>query len=64
MYFAKWIDGPAEYIKQVDGTWKKLDPKPINVALKRLNGSQNMSAEYLNEVYFKLCFFIFFYLIM
>ena len=51
VYSAKWIDGPAKYSKQDDGTWKKLDPKPINVALKRLNGSQNMSSEYLNEVF-------------
>ena len=51
VYSAKWIDGPAEYEKQDDGTWKKLDPEPINVALKRLNGSQNMTSEYLNEVF-------------
>ena len=50
VYSAKWIDGKAKYIKY-NGTWKKLDPKPINVALKRLNGSQNMSSEYLNEVF-------------
>ena len=54
VYSAKWIDGRAKYIRR--GTWKKLDPKPINVALKRLNGSQNMSSDYLNEV-FKLCNF-------
>ena len=52
VYSAKWLDGRAMYIRR--GTWKKLDPEPINVALKRLNGSQNMSSEYLNEV-FKLC---------
>ena len=51
VYSAKWIDGGAIYKKQDDGTWKKLNPEPINVALKRLNGSQNMSAEYLNEVF-------------
>ena len=51
VYSAKWIDGPAEYEKQVDGSWKKSEPKPIIVALKRLNGSQNMSADYLNEVF-------------
>ena len=49
VYSAKWIDGRAEYTKKNNGTWKKLDPKPINVVLKRLNGSQNMSSEYLNE---------------
>ena len=57
VYSAKWIDGEAKYIKQNDGTWKKLNPEPINVALKRLNGSQNMSADYLNEV-FKLFNFV------
>ena len=56
VYSAKWADGKAKYTKQDDGTWKKLDSKPINVALKRLNGSQNMSSEYLNEV-FKIQFF-------
>src|ERR1044072_9663932 len=54
VYSAKWIDGPAEYTKQDDGSWKKLKPEPINVALKRLNGSQNM---YLREVYFILCLY-------
>src|SRR5581483_6002837 len=51
VYSAKWIDGKAGYIRQDDGSRKNLDPKPINVVLKRLNGSQNISAEYLNEVY-------------
>jgi hypothetical protein len=50
VYSAKWIDGQSIYDKQDDGSWKKRQPEPINVALKRLNGSQNMSAEYLNEV--------------
>ena len=52
VYSAKWIDGRANYYKQDDRSWKKLEPKPITVALKRLNGSQNMSAEYLNEVFY------------
>ena len=55
VYSAKWIDGKANYTKR-DGTWGKKDPEPINIALKRLNGSQNMSSEYLNEV-FKIQFF-------
>ena len=38
VYSAKWIDSQSIY-------------EPINVALKRLNGSQNMSADYLNEVF-------------
>ena len=51
VYSAKWTDGRANYTKQINGSWKKLKSEPINVALKRLNGSQNMSADYLNEVY-------------
>ena len=50
VYSATWIDGKAEYDKQDDGSRKKREPKPKKVALKRLNESQNMSAEYLNEV--------------
>ena len=52
VYSAKWLDGRAEYTKYIKRrTWKKLGPYPINVALKRLNESQNMSSEYLNEVF-------------
>ena len=58
VYSAKWIDGPAEYYKQDDGSWKKLKPAKT-VALKRLNGSQNMSAEYLNEVINMLYLYIY-----
>jgi hypothetical protein len=50
VYSAKWIDEQAKYYKR-DGSWKKEEPKPIIVALKRLNGSQNITY-YLNEVYF------------
>ena len=50
VYSATWIDGKSYYEKQDDGSWKKLDSEPMEIALKRLNGSQNMSAEYLNEV--------------
>ena len=57
VYSAKWIDGQSKYDKQRNGKWKKSKPEPVNVALKRLNGSQNMSAEYLNEVYFILYFY-------
>ncbi|GBC46690.2 kinase-like domain-containing protein [Rhizophagus irregularis DAOM 181602=DAOM 197198] len=46
VYSATWIDGKAEY----DYDWKRKEPQPIKVALKRLNGSKNMSAEYLNEL--------------
>src|SRR4051812_48388716 len=58
VYSAKWIDGRSKYTKQDDGSWKKSESEPINVALKRLNGSQNMSAEYLNEVSFIFYFYL------
>jgi len=56
VYTATWMDGPLyeRLEKQSNGSWKKLDPKPMKVALKRLNGSRKMSNEYLNEVYFSL----------
>ena len=50
VYSATWIDGRARYEKQDDGSWKKQEPEPKKVALKRLNGSQNMPDKYLNEV--------------
>ena len=56
VYSAIWMDGKANYIKQINGSLKILDSELMRVALKRLNGSQNMSAEYLNEVYFVLLF--------
>src|ERR1044072_7828269 len=40
VYSAKWIDGRAKYTRQGDDSWEKLEPEPINVALKGLNGSQ------------------------
>src|ERR1051325_5447690 len=57
VYSAKWIDGQAEYEKQDDGSWKKLEPESKIVALKGLNGSQSISADYLNEVYLILFHF-------
>ncbi|GBB96294.1 hypothetical protein RclHR1_02720009 [Rhizophagus clarus] len=51
VYSATWIDGQAKYKRQEDGSWKKLVPDPIKFALKKLNGSQNMTVEYLNEVF-------------
>ena len=57
LYSVTWIDGRANYTKQ-SGNWEKLDPEPTEVALKRLNGSQNIPAKYLNEV-----FIVYFYLI-
>ena len=57
VYSATWIDGKKYYEKQNDGSWKKTKPEPFEVALKRLNGSQNMSDKYLNEVRFILYYF-------
>src|SRR5688572_10078215 len=57
VFSAKWIDGQSKYYKQDNGSWKKSKPEPMEVALKRLNGAQNMSAEFLNEVYFILYFY-------
>ncbi|CAB4430527.1 unnamed protein product [Rhizophagus irregularis] len=50
VYSATWINGLVKYDKQDDGSWKKQESESMEVALKRLNGSQNMSAEYLNEL--------------
>jgi hypothetical protein len=58
VYSATWIDGRAKYTKQYYGSWIKEGPKSIVVALKRLNGSQNMSADYLDEVCFLYVLFI------
>ncbi|CAB5321677.1 unnamed protein product [Rhizophagus irregularis] len=49
VYSATWIDGKAIYTRN-NGSWKKGESEPIKVALKKLNGSQNMSDEYLNEL--------------
>ncbi|EXX50657.1 uncharacterized protein OCT59_012697 [Rhizophagus irregularis] len=46
VYTATWIDGKSNY----DGSWKKKEPESMEIALKRLNGSQNMSDKYLNEL--------------
>jgi hypothetical protein len=62
VFSATWIDGKSYYDKQSDGSWKKREPKPMKIALKRLNGSQNMTEKYLNEVSFyipNLIYFIF-----
>ena len=58
VYSATWIDGKSYYEDDDDGSWKKSEPNPITVALKRLNGSQNMSDKYLNEVRFYTILFL------
>ena len=59
VYSTTWIK--AYYDKQNDGSYKKRESEPKKVALKRLNGSQNMSAEFLNEVCFAYVRYDFFY---
>ncbi|GBB89795.1 hypothetical protein RclHR1_01660014 [Rhizophagus clarus] len=49
VFSATWIDGKSKYRKYDDGSYRKEEPKPLKVALKRLNESQNMSDKYLNE---------------
>ncbi|UZO25501.1 uncharacterized protein OCT59_017766 [Rhizophagus irregularis] len=46
--FLEWV--PYHLIAEYNSYWVKKEPKPIKVALKRLNGSENMSVEYLNEL--------------
>jgi hypothetical protein len=61
VYSAIWIDGRAKYFKQDDGSWiNKKEPISMKVALKSLNGSQNMSADFLNEVHFHIFLFLVF----
>ncbi|POG58513.1 uncharacterized protein OCT59_004699 [Rhizophagus irregularis] len=50
VYSAIWIDGKSNYYINNDGDYKKVEADPKRVALKRLNGSQNMSDKYLNEL--------------
>ncbi|GET66152.1 kinase-like domain-containing protein [Rhizophagus irregularis DAOM 181602=DAOM 197198] len=50
VYSAIWNNGKTKYSKQDDGSWKKEESNPIKVALKKLNGSQNMLDEHLNEL--------------
>ncbi|GES74543.1 kinase-like domain-containing protein [Rhizophagus clarus] len=50
VYSAIWIDGPSVYHKNYNGKYQKERPKPMKIALKRLNGSQNISNKYLNEL--------------
>jgi hypothetical protein len=58
VYSATWIDGKAKYIKLDDGSWKKEEPRPLKIALKKFNESRNISTEYLNEVFFTNCFLL------
>ncbi|CAB5364385.1 unnamed protein product [Rhizophagus irregularis] len=65
VYSATWIDGNSDFYKNGDGSWRKEEPEPKKIALKRLYGSQDMSNKYLNEVSFILyCFYHFYCLIL
>jgi hypothetical protein len=48
VFSATWIDGKPSYEKSTRRVTSKS--KPIKVALRRLNGSQNITEKYLNEV--------------
>ncbi|RGB42196.1 kinase-like domain-containing protein [Rhizophagus diaphanus] len=48
IYSATWIDGEAEYEKQDDRSWKKREPEPMEVALKRLK----IHWKFIKEEYF------------
>ncbi|GBB89033.1 hypothetical protein RclHR1_01570005 [Rhizophagus clarus] len=56
VYSATWIDGKSGYFRY-EGGWKKSEPDPIKVALKQLNDSQNISADYLNELKTHWCLY-------
>ncbi|PKC54905.1 hypothetical protein RhiirA1_429755, partial [Rhizophagus irregularis] len=50
VYSATWIDGKSEYYRNNDGSYKKVNLEPMMVvALKRLNGSQNITDKYLSK---------------
>ena len=58
VYSATWIDGQSVGRKYVDGSWedwKKLVPKPMEVALKYLN------LVYFYIILFYLSFYLFLY---
>jgi len=48
IYSAIWLEGPRWIYDKDAEQWTRNGP--IKVALKRLNNSQNMSEEYLNQV--------------
>jgi hypothetical protein len=54
VYSAIWMDGKSSYKNRNDGSWERLNNEPIKVALKKLNGSQKMSNNYLNKVLYIL----------
>ena len=72
-YFLEWVPfdrftdieqiGEGGFAKVYSATWiNGLGSKSIKVALKKLNGSQEMSSEYLNEVQYMIIYFRYTYL--
>jgi hypothetical protein len=49
VYKAIWIDGPIDKWDEHNKNWKRIDQDKI-VALKSLNGSKNVTLEFMNEV--------------
>ena len=52
VYSATWIDGYNRYVAVIIDKMMEVWKKISKVALKRLNGSQNISDKYLNKVRF------------
>ncbi|GES73054.1 kinase-like domain-containing protein [Rhizophagus clarus] len=50
VYSAIWINGKSSYKVRNYGIWEKLVSQPTKVALKKLNGSQNISVDYLDKI--------------
>ncbi|CAG8730956.1 1578_t:CDS:1, partial [Funneliformis caledonium] len=48
MYSAIWMEGPRWIWVEMADQW--IRNGPIKVALKRFNNSQNLSADYFNQV--------------
>ena len=48
IYSAVWVEGPRRKLDSQDEIWTRNGP--IDVILKRLNNSQNMSQEFIDQV--------------
>jgi hypothetical protein len=59
IYSALWLEGPKWNWDDGAQEWTRSGPK--NVALKRLNNSQNIKSSYLNQVLYikRLCFYFY-----
>ncbi|PKY46879.1 kinase-like protein [Rhizophagus irregularis] len=52
LYSATWIDGKSKYEKLEDGSWKKYKSESMEIVLKSLNESRDISPKYLNKLKF------------